>query len=78
VSPQKFTQPRLGWWWRCLLLLLLLLLLVRLQMLKGLQYCLHQLVLVGNELLDLRVVLIVGVATLSIIVVPCVHHPRGF
>jgi hypothetical protein len=60
VSPQKFSQPRQGrWWWRCLLLLilgmllLLLGLLVRLKMLKGLQHCLHKLVLVGNVLLKL-------------------------
>jgi hypothetical protein len=55
-----------------------LLLLVGLQMLKGLQYCLHQLVLVGNELLNLGVGLVVGVATLAVIVVPCVFHLRRF
>jgi hypothetical protein len=47
-------------------------------MLKGLQYCLHQLVLVGNDLLDLRVSLVIGVAVLAIAVVPCVDHLRGF
>jgi hypothetical protein len=57
---------------------LLLLLVVGLQMLKGLQYCLHQLILVGNEMLYLRVGLVVGIATLTIAVVPCVHHLRGF
>jgi hypothetical protein len=47
-------------------------------MLEGLQYCLHQLVLIGNELLDLRVGLVIGVATLVVVVIPCVHHLRGF
>jgi hypothetical protein len=55
-----------------------MMLLVGLHMLKGLQYCLHWLILVGNELLYLRVGLVVGVATLTIAVVPCVHHLRGF
>jgi hypothetical protein len=77
VAPQKFAQSRLGWWWRWCLLLLLLLVVV-LQMLKGLQYCLHQLILVGNELLYLRVGFIVGIATLTVAVVPCVHHLKGF
>jgi hypothetical protein len=58
--------------------LLLLLLWVRLQMLKSLQHCLHQLVLVGNELSDLGVGLVVGVAALTVAVVPRVHHLRGF
>jgi hypothetical protein len=58
-------------------MLLLLLLVVGLQMLKRLQCCLHQLVLVGNELLDLRVGLVVGFAALAVTVVPCVHHLRG-
>jgi hypothetical protein len=55
-----------------------MLLRVRLQMLKSLQHCLHQLVLVGNELFNLGVRLVVGVAALTIVVVPCVHHLRGF
>jgi hypothetical protein len=71
VGPQKFTQPRLGWWW-CLLLL------VGLQMLESMQHYLHQLVLVGNGLLNLRVGLVVGVSALAVVVVPCVHHLRGF
>jgi hypothetical protein len=76
VGPHKFPQPRPGrWWWWSLLLLGLL---VRLQMLKGLQHCLHQLILDGDELLDLRVGQVVGVATLVIAVVPRVHHLRGF
>jgi hypothetical protein len=74
VGPQKFGQPGLGWWWRWCLKLLL----VGLQMLEGLKYCLHQLVLAGNELLDLRVSLFVGVVALAIAVGPCVHHLRGF
>jgi hypothetical protein len=47
-------------------------------MLKSLQHCLHQLVLDGNELFNLRVSVVVGVAALAIVVVPCVHHLRGF
>jgi hypothetical protein len=47
-------------------------------MLKSLQHCLHQLVLVGNELSDLGVGLVVGVAALTVAVVPRVHHLRGF
>jgi hypothetical protein len=46
-------------------------------MLKSLQYCLHQLVLVGDELFDLGVSLVVGVTALDIGVVPHVHHLRG-
>jgi hypothetical protein len=60
------------------MLLLLLLLRVRLQMLKSLQHCLHQLVLVGNERFDLVVGLVPGVAALAIAVVPRVHYRRGF
>jgi hypothetical protein len=50
-------------------------------MLKGLQHCLHQLVLVGDELLNMRVgiiSLIVVVAALTVVVIPCVCHVRGF
>jgi hypothetical protein len=36
------------------------------------------LVLVGNELFNLGVGLVVGVATLAIVVIPCVHHLRDF
>jgi hypothetical protein len=72
VGPQKFTQPRLGWWWWCLLLQ------VRLQVMESLQHCLHQLVLVGNELLKQWVDLVVSVATLAVAVVPHVHHLSGF
>jgi hypothetical protein len=47
---------------------------------KGLQHCLHQLVLVSDELLDLRVGfagLVVAVAAMAIAVVPCAHHLLG-
>jgi hypothetical protein len=46
-------------------------------MLKSLQHCLHQLVLVGDELLNLGVGLVVGVGVVSIAIVPHVHHLRG-
>jgi hypothetical protein len=35
-------------------------------------------ILVGNELLYLRVGLVVGIATMTAAVVPCVHHLRCF
>jgi hypothetical protein len=47
-------------------------------MLKSLQHCLHQLVLVGDELFDLGVGLVVGIAALAVAVFPCVQHLRGF
>jgi hypothetical protein len=47
-------------------------------MLMGLQYYMHQVILVGNELLNLKVGLVVGVAALAVAVVPCVPHLRGF
>jgi hypothetical protein len=47
-------------------------------MLKSLQHCLHLLVLGGNELFNLGVDLIVGIAALAVAVVPYVHHLRGF
>jgi hypothetical protein len=47
-------------------------------MLKSLQHCLHQLVLVGNEQFNLGVGLVVGVTALAVEFVPCVHHLRGF
>jgi hypothetical protein len=47
-------------------------------MLKGRQHFLHQLFLVGDELLKLRVGLVVEVAALTVVVVPHVHHLRGF
>jgi hypothetical protein len=46
-------------------------------MLKNLQHCLHQLILVGNKLFNLGVGLVIGVAALAIVVVPYVHHLRG-
>jgi hypothetical protein len=58
-------------------------LLVRLQLIEGLEHCLHQLVLCSQELLQLWVVAagIVGlsVAGLTVaVVVPCVHHLKDF
>jgi hypothetical protein len=38
----------------------------------------HQVILVGNELLNLKVGLVVGVAALVVAVVPCVPHLRDF
>jgi hypothetical protein len=54
---------------------------VRLQMVKCLEYSLHELILSGYELLYLRVVGVVGlaIADLAIVrIVPCVHHLRDF
>jgi hypothetical protein len=49
---------------------------VRLHVVKGLQYNLHQIVLGGDQLLEIDGVVVVGVAGLAIaLVVPCVHHP---
>jgi hypothetical protein len=62
------------WWrWGCLLLMSLL---VRLHVVVGLQYSLHQIVLSGNQLLEIDGV--VGVAGLTIaLAIPCVHHLTG-
>jgi hypothetical protein len=49
-----------------------------LHMLKSFQHYLHQVVLVGNELFNLGVGLVVGVAAPAVAVVPLVHHLRGF
>jgi hypothetical protein len=60
--------------------LLLVSLLVGLQIIEGLQYSLHQLILGGNQLLEVdRVVrVVVVVAGMAIaLVVPCVHHLTG-
>jgi hypothetical protein len=56
--------------------LLLMSLLVRLHVIEGLQYNLHQMLLSGNQLLKIVGVVVVGsVAGLAIaLVVPCVHH----
>jgi hypothetical protein len=64
--------------------LLLLSLLVQLQLIEGLEHCLHQLVLCSQELLHLWVVVVVGIIGLSVasltveMVVPRVHHLRNF
>jgi hypothetical protein len=62
--------------WGCLLLMSLL---VRLHVVEGLQYNLHQMVLCGNQLLEIDgVIIVIGVARLAIpLVVPCVHHLTG-
>jgi hypothetical protein len=70
---------RLVWWWRwrCLLLVSLL---VGLYIVEGLQHCLHQLVLGGDQLFKVNivvgvVVVVVVVAGLAIaLAIPCVHH----
>jgi hypothetical protein len=62
---------RLVWWWgwRCLLL-------VRLHIVEGLQHCLHQLVLSGDQLC--KVSIVVGVVLFTglaiALAIPCVHH----
>jgi hypothetical protein len=73
ASSQKLNQMRLLRWRgrRCLLL-------VRLHVVEGLQYSLHQIVLGGNQLLKIDGVVGVGVAGLAIaLAVPCVHHLTG-
>jgi hypothetical protein len=55
--------------------LLLVRLLGRLHVVKGLHYNLHQIVLGGDQLLEIDGVVGIGVAWLAIaLVVPCVHH----
>jgi hypothetical protein len=64
--------------------LLLLSLLVQLQLIKGLEHCLHQLVLCSQELLHLWVIVVVGTVALSVagltvvVVVPHVHYLKDF
>jgi hypothetical protein len=62
-----------GWWrWRCLLLVSLL---VGLHIVEGLQHCLHQLVLGGDQLCKVSIVVRVVVAGLAIaLAIPCVQH----
>jgi hypothetical protein len=67
---------RLVWWWRwrCLLLVSLL---VVLHIIEGLQYCLHKLILGGDQLfkVDIVVGVVVVVAGLTIaLAISCVHH----
>jgi hypothetical protein len=62
----------LVWWWRWGYLLL-----VGLHVVEGLQHCLHQLVLGGEQLLQVSIVVVavVVVAGLAIaLAVPGVHH----
>jgi hypothetical protein len=72
ASSQKLSQARLVLWWRwgCLLL-------VGLHVVEGLQHGLHQLSLGGEQLLQVSVVVVVGVAVAGLaiaMVVPGVHH----
>jgi hypothetical protein len=54
-------------------------LLVRLQMVECLEYNLHKQILSGYELLHLRVVVGLAIASLAIaLIVPCVHYLRDF
>jgi hypothetical protein len=58
--------------------LLLVRLLVRLHIVEGLQYNLHQIVLGGNKLHEIDGVVGIGVVGLAIaLVIPCVHHLTG-
>jgi hypothetical protein len=76
ASSQKFSQMRLVRWQgrRCLLLVRLL---VRLHVVDGLQYNLHQIVLGGNQLLEIDGVVGVVAGLAIALVVPCVHHLIG-
>jgi hypothetical protein len=62
--------------------LLLVNLLVGLHVVEGLQHCLHQLILGGDQLFEVNIVVgvvVVGIVSLIIAgVVPCVHHLRMF
>jgi hypothetical protein len=58
--------------------LLLVRLLVRLHVVEGLQYNLHQIILGGNQLVEIDGVIGIGVAELAIaLAVPYVHHLIG-
>jgi hypothetical protein len=69
---------RLVWWWRWGYLQLVSLV-VRLHVVEGLYYSLHQIVLSGDQLLDVDGVIVGGgVAGLAIALdVPCVDHLTG-
>jgi hypothetical protein len=54
---------------------------VRLELIEGMDQCLHQLVLCSQELLHLLFVGIVGLSATSLavaVVVPRVHHQKDF
>jgi hypothetical protein len=75
ASLQELSQTRLMRWW-CLLLMSLR---VRIHVVEGLQYNLHQLVQSGNQLLNVDGVVVGGggVAGLAIaLAIPYVHHPN--
>jgi hypothetical protein len=58
---------RLVWWWRCLL--------VGLHIIEGLQYCLHKLILGGDQLFKVNIVVGVVVAGLAVaLAISYVHH----
>jgi hypothetical protein len=64
------------WWrWRCLLLVSLL---IGLHIVEGLQHCLHQLVLGGDQLckvsIVVEVVVVVAAGLAIALAIPCVHH----
>jgi hypothetical protein len=74
ASSQELSQMGLVRW-RCLLLVSLL---VRVHVVEGLQYNLHQIVLGGDQLLEIDRLVGGGVAGLAIaLVVLCVHHLTG-
>jgi hypothetical protein len=53
-------------------------LLVRLHVVEGLQYSLHQIVLSDDQLLEIDGIVGVGVVGLTVaLIVPCVHHLTG-
>jgi hypothetical protein len=61
--------------WGCLLLVSML---VRLHVVECLQYNLHQVVLGGNQLLEVDGIVVGGVVGLAIaLAVPSVHHVTG-
>jgi hypothetical protein len=67
VSSQELSQTRLVRWWRWGYLLL-----VGLHAVEGLQHGLHQLSLGGEQLLQVSVVVVAGLAVA--LAVPGVHH----
>jgi hypothetical protein len=78
ASSLEFPKLGLRWWW----LLLMLCLVVWLELIECLEHCLHQLVLLGQELLHLWII-VVSIVGLSIVgltiavIIPCVHHLRN-
>jgi hypothetical protein len=54
--------------------LLLVSLLVGLHIVEGLQHCLHQLVLGGDQLFKVNIVVGVAIGLAIALAIPCVHH----